>query len=83
MLCKWLQLEEDAVCEAVQNDDDNDIEDEVVEVLESGDKLSLLRKALPLLHNLHDIGVQLSDDHITTVVRELCVHVQESSTTVA
>ena len=42
MLSKWLQLEVDAVCEAVQDDDDNDIEDEVVEVLESGDKLSPL-----------------------------------------
>ena len=80
MLSKWLQLEEDAVCQAVEDDDD-DIEDEWVEVLEPGDQLLLLRKALSLLHSLHDKGVQLSDDHITNVVCELGVHVQESSTT--
>lgn len=44
--------------------------------------LSLFNEALPLLYNLHQIGVQLSDDHITTVVSDLCMHVQESSANV-
>ena len=81
MLSKWLQLEEEAVITAVEEEDEVEAENPV-EMQGTADKLELLKQTLPHLYSLHDLGAQLKDSHMMGVVRELCVHVQKSSSAI-
>jgi hypothetical protein len=80
MLSNWLQLEEEAVVTAVEEDEE---EENPVEMQGTADKLELLRQTLPHLYSMHDLGAQLKDSHMMAVVRELCVHMQKSCSEIA
>lgn len=42
-------------------------------------EVSMLHKMLPMLHNLHAIGVKICDPYITNLARQMCQHVIQSS----
>lgn len=75
MFMKWLDVEAEGIID--KNDElDNDTEPEVLNQ-QPLDKLHNLDKALPLLHDLYLLGVELEDGHIMSTVRELCFHLQK------
>ena len=41
----------------------------------SVDKVQLLNRALVIIKDLHDIGIQLNDDHLMNGAVELCSHI--------
>ena len=74
MLLEWLHLEDTAEIE--QNGDAQD--DATEDQLDPSEKVSMLHKMLPMLHNLHAIGVKICDPYITNAARQMCQHVQSS-----
>ena len=48
---------------------------ELEETPPSIDKVQLLNRALVIIKDLHDIGIQLNDDHLMNGAVELCSHI--------
>ena len=79
MLMRWLCLEEACNIADACNDEEELNDETPVSTQQSLDRIGLLNKALPLLKDLHAIGVQLDDAQVMNTVTQLCVHVQESA----
>ena len=77
MLLRWLCLEE--ACNIADTCNEEELNDETpVSTQQPLDQIGLLNKTLPLLKDLHAIGVQLDDAQVMNTVMQLSVRVQES-----
>ena len=76
MLKEWLNIEEsNSTCfdESLERPLDDSFE--LDETPPSVDKVQLLNRALVIIKDLHDIGIQLNDDHLMNGAVELCSHI--------